>query len=435
MSDLIVKAAIYVRQSVDAQEGIDRGLQRCKTLVASRGWSLVGEYADNAVSASKARKAGSAWSTLLADVKAGKVDVVVGVDVDRLVRSIQDLGTLIDLGVRVLTVDGEIDLTTADGEFRATMLAGIARFEVRRKAERQKRANAHRTTQLGLPVPGKRRFGFQAGNIKADPVEAPQVKKAYADALEGVPVYRIAQELSRPPVRVREILSNPAYAGWVPYGDQRYEAAPEVDRIVDRQVWESVQAILADPSRKTSPGNTISYLASGIARCALCNSRLVKLGPNYICKTDLSHVSIKQTMLDEHLKWEAFSFIASQENTPSGEVIALSTQLAELLRLRTVQQTMASWEGVDLAAIRTELSRLGKEIERVEADLAAARSSAVVEDVISALRSELSDQEGADWWEEKWEDLGLDGRRQVLRNLSVVVDKGRGLERVTVASR
>jgi len=430
-----VKAAVYVRQSEDVKEGIARGLARCKALDAQQGWTLVEEYSDNAVSASKVRGAGTDWARLVKDAKAGKFSVIVGVDMDRLVRSIQDLVTLIDLGVKVLTVDGAIDLTTADGQFRATMLTAIARMEVQRKAERQVRANEYRTAQLGLPVPGKRRFGFLAGNQVEHPEEGPVVRSLFARVLAGESVFRLAQELGKMPVRVREILTNPSYAGWVVRGGERFEAAPGVARIVDRSQWEAVQALLADPTRRTSPGNQVRYLASGIARCGVCGARMVKQGPNYLCKGNLGHPTIKAALLDDWLKGEAFSYVASAPQTDSEEVAVLVAQLGELTRLRGVQQEMATWPGADLPAIRKEVARLGKLIEETELALGAARSSAVVADVVSALRSEMTDQEGAEWWDKRWEELGLDGQRELLRALDIRVYNGRGLDRVAVSIR
>lgn len=74
----------------------------------------------------------------------GQFDVIVAVDLDRLLRQTKDLVTLIEAGAKVVTLDGEIDLSTPDGELRATMLTAFARFEVRHKAERRRRANARR---------------------------------------------------------------------------------------------------------------------------------------------------------------------------------------------------------------------------------------------------------------------------------------------------
>ncbi|MGP3636902.1 recombinase family protein [Streptomyces sp. 24-1644] len=78
---------------------------------------------------------------------AGPDSLADAVDLDRLLRSTRDLNTLIDRGLMAVTIDGEIDVSTADGKFRATMPAGIARFEVRRKAERQSRGHVQRAQQ------------------------------------------------------------------------------------------------------------------------------------------------------------------------------------------------------------------------------------------------------------------------------------------------
>ena len=65
-------------------------------LVQARGWVDAGTYVDSDVSASKDRGEGTGWHRLLADARAGKIDAVVAVDLDRLLRSTRDLNTLID---------------------------------------------------------------------------------------------------------------------------------------------------------------------------------------------------------------------------------------------------------------------------------------------------------------------------------------------------
>lgn len=434
-----VKAAIYVRQSVDHAEGMARSLKRCRDLVKLRGWTLVETYEDNAVSASKSR-AKSRWADLLKDAKAGRFDVVVGVDIDRLVRSIRDLSDLTETGAKVLTVDGEIDLTTADGEFRATMLAGIARFEVRRKAERQKRANEDRTTRRGLPVPGKRRFGFEPGNVEERPLEAALVRNAFADVLAGASIFGIAKAMGKPPVRIREILTNPSYAGYVVYKGERYEAAPEVARLVSGEDFEKVQAVLANPERRISPGNQIKYLASGIARCGVCGARMVKQSQNYLCKGNLSHPTIKMEILDEVLCWEAFDYLQTVE--PSAEPEALQSavqQLAEAQRKRGIVQGLFEAEGADTAGLTKRLAELGREVETLSDTIDTLRVSTVAGDVVARIQAQLAsmldDEAGAAWWELEWKDLPLEDKREVLSNLDIQVFKGRGPERVTVNPR
>lgn len=167
-NDSLRRAALYARQSKADPDGIDRQLPRLRKLVADRGWLIAGEYVDDGMSASKSRGPGSAWARMLADADAGKVDTVVAVDLDRLLRGLQDLLVLIEHDLMAVTTNGEIDLTTADGEFRATILAAVARFEVRRKAERQSRAQLQRAQQGRAPK-GVRPLGYATnGDIIED---------------------------------------------------------------------------------------------------------------------------------------------------------------------------------------------------------------------------------------------------------------------------
>lgn len=111
-----------------------------------------------------------------------QLDVVIGVDLDRVVRSTRDLNTLIDHGLALVTLDGEIDLTTADGEFRASMLAAIARFEVRRNGERQTRPtrSALRAAKDGGVPKGVRLKGYTTDG-RIVPQEATTVRALLHD--------------------------------------------------------------------------------------------------------------------------------------------------------------------------------------------------------------------------------------------------------------
>ena len=156
------EVAAYVRASMDRKGDrwtVETQLRKIRALAEAKDWKVVEVYDDNAVSATKKRRAGTRWAEMLEDARAGKFSMVVAVDMDRLLRSTKDLNTLIDLGLRVVTVDGEIDLSTADGEFRATMLAALARFEARRKAERQIRSNERRRAE-GIPTSAWKAFGW-----------------------------------------------------------------------------------------------------------------------------------------------------------------------------------------------------------------------------------------------------------------------------------
>lgn len=309
-----MRAAVYLRQSLDVTEGIDRQRERTLALLNARGWELAGEYTDNDTSASKSRATGTDWARLLEDIKRGTVETVVAVDLDRLLRSTRDLNTLIDLGAKVVTVDGEIDLSTADGEFRATMLAGIARFEVRRKSERQQRANQQRAQQGKRTGASRRQFGYAKDGKTLIDSEATAVRDGYGALLSGVPLAAIARDWNQRGLattqkrqarsghagelsawrhdNVRAVLLNPRNAGIATYAPMMDDPRPEhVGRrlsgprqevsgageaewpaLVDEATFRAAGALLRDPVRRSarSSGSTGGkYLLSGIALCGI----------------------------------------------------------------------------------------------------------------------------------------------------------------------
>lgn len=298
MSTTARRAALYVRQSKKADEGIERQIERTAALAALRGWEAVAVYEDNDVTASKPRGPETAWRRLLADAAAGRINVVIGVDLDRVVRSTRDLNTLIDAGLALVTVDGEIDLTTADGEFRGTMLAAIARFEVRRKGERQSRAQRQRAEKgrapAGVRLTGYDRHGVIVENEGVivrrvfDRFATGESLKGLAAMLdaEGVPTRRGGRWHSS---SVSTMLRNARYAGRSTLNGEVVGVA-QWPAIVSPELFDAVQTKLTDPRRATnrSADTSRKHLGSGVYFCA-CGRRVRSSsstgsgGTRYVC--------------------------------------------------------------------------------------------------------------------------------------------------------
>jgi site-specific DNA recombinase len=322
----MTKAAIYLRQSLDVQEGIERQRSRCVSLASARGWDVAGEYADNDTSASKTRGANTAWARLIKDAKSGAIDVVIAVDLDRLLRTINDLLVITETGAKVLTVDGEIDLTTADGEFRATMLAGIARFEARRKGERQKRATMQAAGK-GRRTGGRRPFGYDQDGKTIRPQEAAAIRAGYSDFLAGAPLAEIARTWNAQglvsgsarykdghkgepsPWRhdsVRMVLANPRNMGKRAHLGE-IVADAEWPAIVDEATWQAAAAALNNPARRTGV-NGGRYLLSGLAICGVCGARVHAGGnarkgvPAYRCSGSTGHFARKAVPVEEFVE-------------------------------------------------------------------------------------------------------------------------------------
>ena len=98
------RCAIYTRKSTE--EGLDKAFnsldaqrEACAAYVMSQqheGWTLVPEvYDDGGFSGGTIQR--PALQQLLADVRAGRVDVVVVYKIDRLTRSLSDFAKIVDV--------------------------------------------------------------------------------------------------------------------------------------------------------------------------------------------------------------------------------------------------------------------------------------------------------------------------------------------------
>src|SRR5262245_25765255 len=101
-------------------------------LAEARGWRVVAEYIDNSVSATTGVR--PRWRKMLHDAERGSFEVIIAWALDRLTRSVKDMELLVDLaertGVRVVTVNGDIDLTNDQGRLVGRILSAVARGEI-----------------------------------------------------------------------------------------------------------------------------------------------------------------------------------------------------------------------------------------------------------------------------------------------------------------
>jgi len=449
-----MRAAIYLRQSVDVTEGIDRQRERTKALVKAKGWKLAGEYPDNETSASKSRENGTNWARLLEDIKGGKVDAVVAVDLDRLLRTTRDLNTLIDLGAKVVTVDGEIDLSTADGEFRATMLAGIARFEVRRKSERQKRANEQRAQQGNRIGGSRRQFGYAKDGVTMIEKEAAAIADGYDALLSGVPLAAIARDWNARGLvttqkrqarsghagepspwaaySVRQVLRNPRNAGIVTHRGAEIRTAKNGDgnevevhsaweRIVEEATYKAAVALLEDPSRRTA-GTSGKYLLTGIARCGVagCGAHAHAGGAArpgvraYRCSGSMGHFARMGDPVDNYV---AALVVARLSRPDARDLIVKPGEDTKALRreVRVIDHRINELAGsvgagiFKLAEVEAPLAKLRSQRGEIEDRIADAGRV----DVLGALI-------GASDVKARWDELTIDRQRTVVDALMTV---------------
>ena len=135
-----IRCAIYTRKS--SEEGLEQDFnslhaqrEACSAYVmsqASEGWSLLpDEYDDGGLSGGTLER--PALQRLLADIEAGRIDIVVVYKVDRLTRSLLDFAKLVETmdkaGTSFVSVTQSFNTTNSMGRLTLNMLLSFAQFE------------------------------------------------------------------------------------------------------------------------------------------------------------------------------------------------------------------------------------------------------------------------------------------------------------------
>ena len=431
----VVRAAIYARQSVEADERLAAQTEACAHLAAARGYDVVETYSDNNVSGYKARGEGTAFARMLDDARAGRFDVLIVRKLDRLGRSLAALEALTAARVDVVTSDGEVDLTTVNGRLMANVLTSVARAESETKAERRVFANAGRRRD-GIPTSGRVPYGYtwvtskkraERGSVEAyalDGDRAEDVRRIFEQFLAGVPLGSIARDLnaagkrtigskSQPngvqfrPTTLRRMLLSPYYAALLPLPSGDGEARPydqgaitragcEVGKwpaIVTVEQWEAAKAKLAHPSRKTSLGPTRKWLLSGVALCGVCDQPIRAGGGaagvhSYRCR-GMAHFMRQGDPLDRWVERVAVEYIARHRRVllaprERADAAALVTDHARIEAAIVELGEDRDARVVDRAEYLRRRARLVGQRERVEQELADGADRSALEGIIDA---------------------------------------------------
>lgn len=287
------RCGIYLRISRDDAEvkglGVARQSEDCQALARARSWVIVDVYTDNDVSAFSGRRR-PAYEQLLDDLRSGRIDAVVAWHPDRLHRSPRELEGFIDVveqaGAAVATVQaGELDLSNAAGRMTARVVGAVARHESEQKSERQKSKARELAAAGKFNGGGWRPYGFDDDAVTIRESEADVIRKVARSVLAGATVRGSAAALTRDghltttgkawtPTSLRRILVSPRIAG---LRSSKGEVVADAvwPAIIDREQHEALVRLLTDPSRNRRGITSRSYLLTGIARCALCDAKLV----------------------------------------------------------------------------------------------------------------------------------------------------------------
>ena len=438
------RAAIYCRISQDREGaglGVDRQEQDCRQLAKQLGWTVVGIYVDNDVSAYSG-KPRPQYRRLLDDLDASAVNAVLVWHTDRLHRSPRELEAFIDLaerrGVVTQTVTaGSLDLATPSGRMVARMLGAASRQEVEHKAERTVRAQAQ-AARAGRWRGGPRPLGWTIrpdGSAVLDQPAARRIRQAAADVLAGVSLSSIAGRWNAAGFTtstgrawtygaVKQVLLRSVNAGLVTYrGDVIGPSA--WPPIVTEDVWLAVKATLTEPGRLVAPSTRARHLLAGLALCGGCgrvlrsgaNGQGAKHRPVYRCDgPGTRHVSRNSEPIDE---WVTAVIEARLARPDCADLLTKPGQDVDVAALRTEQAALRKREttaaeqyadgeitGRQLAVIT---ARITADVERITKALTSAYRTSGAAPVLTA-----ADPVRA------WRAASLDQKRRVIRELLTV---------------
>jgi site-specific DNA recombinase len=342
------RVAVYTRISDDDEGkrlGVKRQEEDCRALANLRGWQVAYVACDNSVSAYKTNIVRPEFERMMTDLEAGLVDGIVAYDLDRFARQPTDLERAIKLydkrpGV-FATVQGDIDLGSADGRTMARIMVAFANKSSMDMSRRQSRKQ-RQLAELGMYGGGGRRaYGFDDDRVTVRPTEAKIIQEAARRVLAGESLTSICRSFnergvpttSSTPWRrntLRGLLLTPRIAGLRTYhgalvlGDDGQPVKARWEPIIDPQTWEAVREILTDPARTINRGRDGKYLLSGFLRCP-CSSRMfgvyIRGARKYRCHQDwgCGRTVRMATPLDEHITELVLRYLERQEFEPVDE--------------------------------------------------------------------------------------------------------------------
>jgi site-specific DNA recombinase len=272
----LARCAIYTRKSTEHNldlefNSLDAQREACEAYIKSQaheGWRLIHDhYDDGAFSGASLDR--PALQKLLADIRSGKIDIVVVYKVDRLTRSLADFAKLVELfdqhAVSFVSVTQSFNTTSSMGRLTLNVLLSFAQFEREVIGERVRdkiAASKRKGIWVGGPIP----LGYASINKKlvVVPEEAETVRTIFKGYLELGSVGALVRDLDIRGIRTKRrvgakarasggirfgvgslahLLKNRFYVGEVVYRGEVCRG--EHEPVVDQEIFQAAQAKLS----------------------------------------------------------------------------------------------------------------------------------------------------------------------------------------------
>ena len=272
-----LRCAIYTRKS--SEEGLEQAFnsldaqrEACAAFILSQkheGWAVLPTlYDDGGFSGGTMDR--PALQRLLDDIRAGKVDVVVVYKIDRLTRSLFDFAKIVEAfdvrGVSFVSITQQFNTTTSMGRLTLNVLLSFAQFE-REVAGERIRDKIAASKKKGMWMGGLPSLGYDVQNRKlvVNEEEVLTVLHIFRRYVQLRSVRALQAELDAAGIRSKQrilangtpyggqklsrgalylMLQNRIYRGEITHKGNAYPG--EHPALVDKVLWDQVQAILAE---------------------------------------------------------------------------------------------------------------------------------------------------------------------------------------------
>jgi site-specific DNA recombinase len=200
-------ARVSTSDQADSGLSLDHQEQKIRAMADMRDVQLLEVIVDAGVSAKTLDRPGI--QRALAMIDAGSVDAIIVLKLDRLTRSVRDLGEVIERierrDVALMSVYEYIDSSTANGRLMLNMLGSIAQWE--REAISERTADALRAKRARGERSGAEPFGFRVNGDRRTlhpyPPEQAIIRAIHDGRKAGYSLQDVADDLNRRGLRTR----------------------------------------------------------------------------------------------------------------------------------------------------------------------------------------------------------------------------------------
>lgn len=423
------RAALYIRVSTEeqARHGLSLPEQKSslETYAAQHEFKIVGIYEDAGISARKPYKKRPALLRLLDDCKAGKIDIILFIKLDRWFRNVGNYYAVQDIldqcNVSWQATQEDYETTTAAGRLKVNIMLSVAQDEADRTSERIKFVFDGKRERRE-PITGNPPAGYKIVNkkiVKDEKSEkmiddffrkfiqtgsVSETQKYISDTYGTLIDYQVASK----------ILRSTAYYGFWHGVDGMCEP------YITKEQYNQIQDMRKKTVRKTKENRV--YLFSGIILCGECGNRMVgrtnnRSGTvNYCCPKYHEKRGCENNIFISEKKIEKYLLdtIAIELQKRKSEIQKLmqysnsknvKNQIASIKKKLSKLKDLYLNDLITLEEYKIDQETMNAQIEELEKTISAPKT-----DNLEKIEEVLTED-----WKEAYENISRDSKRNAWR--------------------